>query len=44
MTIFVDADACPVKKEIVEIANSFAVNCLFVASYARISSELVQAP
>ncbi|MFD2446096.1 YaiI/YqxD family protein [Bacillus sp. CGMCC 1.16607] len=42
-TIFVDADACPVKMEIVEIANSFSVNCLFVASYAHVSTDPVRA-
>ena len=32
-TIFVDADSCPVKEEIVEIASKFSIKVLFVASY-----------
>jgi uncharacterized protein len=32
-TIFVDADSCPVKEEIVEIASRFSAKVLFVASY-----------
>jgi uncharacterized protein YaiI (UPF0178 family) len=34
-TIFVDADACPVKDEIRKIASAFHVNVLFVASYVH---------
>lgn len=33
--IYVDADACPVKNEISEIASAYAVDVLFVASYAH---------
>lgn len=33
--IFVDADACPVKEEIVKIAERFAVDVHFIASYAH---------
>ncbi|MFC5651729.1 YaiI/YqxD family protein [Paenibacillus solisilvae] len=32
-TIVVDADACPVKREIVEVARTYAVPVLMVASY-----------
>lgn len=32
-TIYVDADACPVKEEIIHIAESMHVAVLFVASY-----------
>ncbi|WP_090831039.1 MULTISPECIES: YaiI/YqxD family protein [unclassified Bacillus (in: firmicutes)] len=42
-TIFVDADSCPVKTEIVEIAKSFSVNVLFVASYAHMMNEYATA-
>ncbi|MFD3447699.1 DUF188 domain-containing protein [Microbacteriaceae bacterium 4G12] len=33
--IFVDADACPVKEEIVQVSNTFHVDIYFVASYAH---------
>lgn len=36
----VDADSCPVKEEIVEIANSFTVDAVFVASYAHMQNDL----
>ena len=40
MHIFVDADACPVKKEIIETARPFRVPVVMVASHAhRISPE-----
>jgi uncharacterized protein len=39
MTIFVDADSCPVKKEIVEIASNYPVQLVFVASYAHMMNE-----
>lgn len=32
-TIFVDADACPVKEEIMLIASQFSVRVIFVASF-----------
>ncbi|MCO7126324.1 DUF188 domain-containing protein [Sporolactobacillus shoreicorticis] len=35
--LFVDADACPVKKEIIMIAQSFGLEPIFVASYASYS-------
>ncbi len=38
--IMVDADSCPVKEEIVEIANSFTVDAVFVASYAHMQNDL----
>lgn len=34
-TIYIDADACPVKKEIVEIASSLKWRAIFVASYTH---------
>ncbi|ALC81657.1 MULTISPECIES: YaiI/YqxD family protein [Bacillus] len=34
-TIFVDADACPVKDEIRLVASNFHTNILFVASYVH---------
>lgn len=37
--IFVDADACPVKKEIVEVASRFQIPVDFVASYAHVSDH-----
>jgi hypothetical protein len=33
--IFVDADACPVKEEIVQVCQAFHVPIYFVASYAH---------
>ncbi|AQX53711.1 YaiI/YqxD family protein [Priestia flexa] len=38
-TIFVDADACPVKKEIVELAHTYCVEVVFVASYAHMQTN-----
>ncbi|MBT2690451.1 DUF188 domain-containing protein [Bacillus sp. ISL-47] len=35
-----DADSCPVKEEIVEIANSFSVDAVFVASFAHMKNDL----
>ncbi|KAA6451419.1 YaiI/YqxD family protein [Bacillus swezeyi] len=32
-TIFVDADACPVKDEVLKVAADFRVNVIFVASF-----------
>lgn len=34
-----DADSCPVKDEIVEIASRFSINVLFVASYNHIMNN-----
>ncbi|GLB58235.1 YaiI/YqxD family protein [Cytobacillus sp. NCCP-133] len=36
----VDADSCPVKEEIVEIAISFSLDTVFVASYAHMKNDL----
>ena len=36
----VDADSCPVKEEIVEIANSYSVEAIFIASYAHMKNDL----
>ncbi|MGP9042418.1 DUF188 domain-containing protein [Cytobacillus kochii] len=38
-TILVDADACPVKQEIVELANIHSVAYKFIASYAHMKAE-----
>ncbi|MBA4535859.1 DUF188 domain-containing protein [Bacillus aquiflavi] len=38
-TLFVDADACPVKAEIVEIGKLFTVEIIFVASYAHMIND-----
>jgi len=35
----VDADSCPVKGEIVEIAKCYSVEVLFIASYAHMTRE-----
>ncbi|MBN6888903.1 uncharacterized protein ACUXCC_003804 [Cytobacillus horneckiae] len=35
----IDADSCPVKSEIVEIAKAFSVQYLFVASYAHMKND-----
>ncbi|GKU81294.1 YaiI/YqxD family protein [Niallia sp. NCCP-28] len=37
--MYVDADSCPVKEEIVEIAKCYSVEVLFVASYAHMTRE-----
>jgi uncharacterized protein YaiI (UPF0178 family) len=34
-----DADSCPVKKEIVEIASRFSVKTLFIASYNHVKNN-----
>ncbi|RSD22751.1 YaiI/YqxD family protein [Mesobacillus subterraneus] len=39
-TLFVDADSCPVIKEIVEIASKFSIEAVFVASYAHMKNDL----
>lgn len=39
MNIFVDADSCPVKKEIISLANEYDLNVFFVASYKHQPSE-----
>ncbi|MFJ8245521.1 YaiI/YqxD family protein [Peribacillus asahii] len=38
-SIYVDADACPVKKEILDAASLFKVNVTFVASYKNMMSN-----
>lgn len=35
-----DADSCPVMKEIVEIASEFSIGVIFVASYAHMRNNL----
>ncbi|MFT4412666.1 YaiI/YqxD family protein [Fredinandcohnia humi] len=37
--IFVDADACPVKEEILKLAGTYNVDVVFVASYAHVMSN-----
>jgi len=39
LRIFVDADACPVKKEIIAAASEYGVETVFVASYAHRLNE-----
>ncbi|NKE05133.1 DUF188 domain-containing protein [Bacillus selenatarsenatis] len=39
-TLFVDADSCPVIKEIVEIASKYSIEAVFVASYAHTKNDL----
>ncbi|MBO9129607.1 YaiI/YqxD family protein [Bacillus sp. 165] len=41
MKIFVDADACPVKQEIIQAGTEFHVDIYFVASYAHKSESQV---
>ena len=38
--IFIDADSCPVKEEIVEKANEKGLQTFFIASYAHMSHDL----
>ncbi|MDX8359556.1 MULTISPECIES: YaiI/YqxD family protein [Bacillaceae] len=35
--MFVDADSCPVKSEIVEVAKDYVADVTFIASYAHVS-------
>lgn len=37
--LFIDADSCPVKEEIVEIASKFRVRLLFVTSYNHLRND-----
>lgn len=39
MTIFVDADACPVKREIFSLARQYNVESVFVSSYNHFSYD-----
>lgn len=39
MNIYVDADACPVKQEIMTIANEYQFEVVFVASYNHVSDK-----
>lgn len=38
-TIFVDADSCPVKKEILFLAQKYHVPVIFVTTYAHVMNE-----
>lgn len=38
-TVVVDADSCPVKEEIVEIANGYGTEVVFVASYDHVRND-----
>ncbi|RDU35408.1 DUF188 domain-containing protein [Neobacillus piezotolerans] len=38
-TLFVDADSCPVKEEIAQLASDFSVAAIFVASHAHYTSR-----
>lgn len=40
MKIYVDADACPVQQEIVQLSNTFHMNAIFVKSYAHFSHDI----
>jgi uncharacterized protein YaiI (UPF0178 family) len=37
--VFVDADACPVKNEILHIANTYQIEVTFVASYSHVMTD-----
>ncbi|HEX6922532.1 MAG TPA: YaiI/YqxD family protein [Bacillales bacterium] len=39
LTIYVDADACPVKEEILAVGNLYPVDIFFIASYAHVSNH-----
>lgn len=41
--IIVDADACPVKKEVMEIGNEFTIPVIFVASFAHFMNDIQDA-
>lgn len=38
-TLFVDADSCPVKWEIVDVCANFNLEVVFVASYAHVTTD-----
>lgn len=38
-SLYVDADACPVKEEIVEITQKFSIEVIFVASHAHLTPK-----
>lgn len=38
-TVYVDADSCPVKEEIAQLASDFSVAAIFVASYAHATTN-----
>lgn len=37
--LFIDADACPVKDEIIQITQSYPIDLVFVASYAHVGKK-----
>ncbi|MEK4178416.1 YaiI/YqxD family protein [Aeribacillus sp. FSL K6-1121] len=39
ITIFVDADACPVKEEIASVAKKYKIPVCFIASYAHVGKK-----
>ncbi|HET7657948.1 MAG TPA: YaiI/YqxD family protein [Bacillales bacterium] len=39
VTVYVDADACPVKEEISETCKLYSVDIFFIASYAHVSNQ-----
>nr|WP_246940436.1 YaiI/YqxD family protein [Bacillus pinisoli] len=39
--LFVDADACPVKNEILHIAASYEIDVIFVASYSHVMTNSI---
>lgn len=39
VNIYVDADACPVKHEIIHLANTYNASATFVASYSHVPNE-----
>ncbi|WP_456278251.1 YaiI/YqxD family protein [Bacillus sp. AK128] len=39
--IYVDADACPVKNEILHIASTYQINVIFVASYSHMMTNTI---
>jgi uncharacterized protein YaiI (UPF0178 family) len=39
--LFVDADACPVKNEILHIANTYQIDVTFVASYSHVMTNSI---
>jgi uncharacterized protein len=41
--VLVDADSCPVKEEIVEIAHQFSIKVFFVASYNHMKLDSLEA-
>ncbi|TDQ41725.1 YaiI/YqxD family protein [Aureibacillus halotolerans] len=41
MSVFVDADACPVKDEVLQVSREYGIRVVFVASYSHFSPSAI---